>query len=86
MLDSDRIEIAHKNFKKDLKEGYIQKISPDANLIRALEDNANESLSVANPLFKEDVSSMWVIVKGKKICFRTRKGFIRTLKSSQNFK
>jgi len=62
MLDSDRIEIAHNNFKKDLNEGYIKKKSPDPNLIRALADNANESLRVADHLFEEDISSMWVIV------------------------
>ncbi|MCZ3366395.1 MULTISPECIES: hypothetical protein [Methanobacterium] len=62
MLDVKRIEIAKRNFNQDIKDGYIRKQRPDDNLINALKNNANESLGVANFLFEEDISPLWVIV------------------------
>lgn len=62
MLDAERIQIAERNFNQDLKDGYIKKQTPDINLIKSLHDNANESLRVAEYLFEEEISPLWVIV------------------------
>jgi uncharacterized protein (UPF0332 family) len=62
MLDDKRIKIAQQNFNQDIKEGFIRKQNPDKSLIIALKNNANESLIVADYLFEENMSPMWVIV------------------------
>lgn len=62
MLDDKRIKIAQENFKQDLRDEYIRKQNPDKNLIKAFADNSDESLYVAEHLFQEGISPMWVIV------------------------
>ena len=62
MLDAERIRIAQKNFTQDLKDEYIKKQIPDSNLINSLWNNATESLEVAEYLFAEEISPLWVIV------------------------
>ncbi|MBI5459733.1 hypothetical protein [Methanobacterium sp.] len=62
MLDAERIRIAQKNFTLDLKDEYIKKQIPDSDLINSLWNNATESLEVAEYLFKEEISPLWVIV------------------------
>ncbi len=62
MLDNKRIEIAQENYRQDLRDGYIRKQKPDKDLIKAFVDNSDESLYVAEYLFQEGISPMWVIV------------------------
>jgi uncharacterized protein (UPF0332 family) len=62
MLNNKRIEIAEQNFRQDLRDEHIKKQKSDTNLIQAFLDSSNESLNVAEYLFKEEISSMWVIV------------------------
>lgn len=62
MLNNKRIEVAEQNFRQDLRDEHIKKQKSDTNLIQAFVDSSNESLNVAEYLFKEEISSMWVIV------------------------
>lgn len=62
MLDAERIRIAQKTFTQDLKDEYIKKQIPDSDLINSLWNNATESLEVAEYLFEEEISPLWVIV------------------------
>ncbi len=62
MLNNKRIEVAEQNFRQDLRDEHIKKQKSDTNLIHAFVDSSNESLNVAEYLFKEEISSMWVIM------------------------
>src|SRR6056297_3473654 len=62
-MDEKRIEIAEKNFNNYLKEGKIKKISKlNPVVYRTYLNNARESLKIANMIFKENLSSLWVVV------------------------
>jgi len=62
-MDEKRIKISEKNFKKYLEEGKIKRIDKFDNLIyETYLRNAKESLSVANQLFENKTSSLWVVV------------------------
>ena len=62
-MDEKRIKLAEDNFKIYLKEGKIQEVFEMNNLIYdTYIRNARESLNVANLLFKNDASSLWVVV------------------------
>lgn len=62
MLDEKIIKIAESNVRKYLADEELKKIDPDINIINAFKINAEESLTVADLLFQEDVSPLWVIV------------------------
>lgn len=62
-MDEKRIEIAERNFRKYLDEGKIKKISEFNKLIyETYLRNSKESLAVANKLFQDKTSSLWVVV------------------------
>lgn len=62
-MDEKRIKQAENNFKNYLKEGKITEIDKHNPLIyETYLRNARESLSVANLLFKNNSSSLWVVV------------------------
>ena len=62
-MDEKRIEIAEKNFRNYLNEGKIKKIDRFNELVyNAYLRNARESLNVANQLFQNKTSSLWVVV------------------------
>lgn len=62
MLNERRIEIAQQNYRQDLRDDHIKKQDPNPNLIQGFVDNSYESLNVAEYLFSEEISPMWVIV------------------------
>ena len=62
-MDEKRIKQAEANFKNYLKEGKIVKVDRINPLIyETYLRNARDSLNVANLLFKENTSSLWVVV------------------------
>ena len=62
-MDEKRIEIADKNFRRYLEEGKIKKVYRFESIIyETYLKNARESLNVANQLFQNKTSYLWVIV------------------------
>ena len=62
-MDEKRIEQAEDNFNRYLKEGKIKKVPHVNNLIYdTYTRNGRESLKVANQLFQNKISSLWVVV------------------------
>lgn len=62
-MDEDRIRIAELNFRNYLRDGQIKKIDYFNDLIyQTYIRNANESLLVADQLFRSRTSSLWVVV------------------------
>ena len=63
MLDEKRIKEAQKNVATYLEDGMLSKLKNyNKKILGTYERNCKESLSVANKLFEEDVSNLWVIV------------------------
>jgi len=63
MIDKQRIDEAQNNVRSYLAEGLLKKIvERDNKILRVLKKNSEESLRVADLLFKENISSLWVIV------------------------
>ncbi len=63
MLDKQRIDEARVNVKAYLAEGLLKRITEkDNRVLEVLKKNSEESLRVADLLFKENISSLWVIV------------------------
>ncbi len=62
-MDEKRIKLAEKNFKNYLDEGKIKKIDKFNDIIYSTYlRNSRESLNVANQLFQNKTSSLWVVV------------------------
>ena len=61
-MDEARIKQAENNFKNYLDEGKIKKINFDKQIYTTYLRNSIESLSVAEKLFKDNTSSLWVVV------------------------
>ncbi len=62
-MDEKRIKQAENNFKNYLQEGKIKKITSPVQLIyHTYLRNARESLNVANQLFQNKTSYLWVVV------------------------
>ena len=62
-MDEKRINLAEKNFGNYLSDGKIKKIDRSNELIyNTYLRNARESLNVANQLFQNKTSSLWVVV------------------------
>lgn len=62
MLDKERIYEANKNVKRYFQEGLLFQRDPDKNIINTFRINSEDSLKVANFVFRENLSSLWVIV------------------------
>ena len=61
-MDEKRIKIAEHNFKNYLREGLIKKEIFQDIIHQTYLKNAMESLKVANELFNNKTSSLWVVV------------------------
>lgn len=63
MLDQKRITEAQSNMRKYLEDGLISKISQYKNeILQTYKRNYKESFEVAEKLFNENSSSLWVVV------------------------
>jgi uncharacterized protein (UPF0332 family) len=56
------VETAKKNVDSYLKEGLLRKVEKQENILEIYQKNSQESLEVANILYRQNVSSLWVIV------------------------
>ena len=62
-MDEKRIKLAEKNFKSYLDENKINKVNKkDVLIYETYLRNSKESLIVADFLFKNKISSLWVVV------------------------
>jgi len=62
-MDEKRIKKAESNFRTYLQDGKINKVAEFNSLIyETYSRNARESLNVANQLFQNKSSSLWVVV------------------------
>lgn len=62
-MDEQRIKIAENNFKNYLREGKLKKIREVNKIVfNTYFRNAQESLGVANKLFQDKDSFLWVVV------------------------
>lgn len=61
-MDEKRLKIAENNFRRYLNEGLIKKEEFEDIIFDTYFNNALESLKVANELFENKTSSLWVIV------------------------
>ena len=63
MLSPERIKIAEYNVKGYLRNGLIKKTRKfDGRILNAYIEKSNESLEVANYLFENKISSLWITV------------------------
>ena len=61
-MDEKRVKIAESNFKNYLREGLIRKELFQEVVYQTYLKNATESLNVAGEIFKDKISSLWVVV------------------------
>lgn len=61
-MDEKRVKIAESNFKTYLREGLIKKVRFEDIVYQTYLRNALESLKVADSLFRNKTSSLWVVV------------------------
>lgn len=61
-MDERRVKIAENNFKKYLRDGLIKKEVIRDIVYQTYLKNSSESLNVANQIFKNKTSSLWVVV------------------------
>ena len=61
-MDEKRVKIAENKFKNYLRDGLIKKESFHDIIYQTYLKNAAESLNVANEIFKNKTSSLWVVV------------------------
>lgn len=62
MLDEERIKEANNNVKRYFKEKLIIRRDPETDIINTFRINSEDSLKVADYIFRENLSSLWVIV------------------------
>ncbi len=63
MLNKNRIKEAQVNIRSYLDDGLLKKVNKiDENILNTFRKNSEESLKVADFLFKNKVSYLWVIV------------------------
>jgi len=61
-MDEKRIKIADSNFRNYLRDGLIKRVDFEEIVYQTYLKNATESLDVANELFINKTSSLWVVV------------------------
>ena len=62
MIDKKRIEEAEKNVKMYLEEGMLKKTLTNQSIMKIFLANAKESLKVAEEIYNNKTSDLWVIV------------------------
>ena len=62
MLTDKRIKEAESNVKSYIEDGLLKKAIMDKQVINILLRNAKESLRVADEVYKQNLSELWVIV------------------------
>lgn len=62
MLDDEDIKRAESNVRKYIADTELKEANVSKFVIRALKNNSDESLRVADLLYDEEVSFLWVIV------------------------
>lgn len=60
-MDEKRIKLAEKNFRNYLNEGLIRKSQVEDIIYKTYLNNSLESLRVADELFRNKISSLWVV-------------------------
>lgn len=61
-MDEKRVKIAESNFRTYLRDGLIKKVRFEDIVYKTYLRNALESLKVADTLFRNKTSSLWVVV------------------------
>ena len=61
-MDEKRVKIAESNFRNYLRSELIKKVRFEDIVYQTYLKNALESLKVAEELFKNKTSSLWVVV------------------------
>ncbi|MCL2115192.1 MAG: hypothetical protein FWH29_03105 [Methanobrevibacter sp.] len=62
MLNDKRIEEANINVKSYINEGLLKKVDCNVGIVETFTKKSDESLEVANFLFEENISNLWVVV------------------------
>ncbi len=63
MLDKGRRREAEDNVKGYLEEGLLKKVGvPESNILKVFRSNSEESLKVADLVYREDCSYLWAVV------------------------
>jgi len=62
MLNGDRIKQAKNNVRSYLDEGLLKKTESNKQIMNILIKNAMESLRVAEEIYQQNISELWVIV------------------------
>jgi uncharacterized protein (UPF0332 family) len=63
MLDEARIKEAQENVKRYLDDGLIWRVKTSRNeILETYERNYKESIELANKVFEENLSNLWVVV------------------------
>ena len=79
MLSEKRIKEAEMNVKSYLSEGLLTKTEFLPNVFRILKNNADESLGVANFLYKNERSGLWIITTSYYSMFYLANAFLYKL-------
>ena len=61
-MEEKRVEIAERDFKNYLRDGLIKKADYNKLVYQTYFNNSLESLKVADELFRNKISSLWVVV------------------------
>lgn len=75
-MDDKRREEAKNNFDNYLTDNLLKKSQFDENIFNKLEQNSLESLEVANQLFTNKISSLWVVVSSYYAMFYIANAYI----------
>ncbi len=62
MLSEEWIKEAESNVKIYIRDGLLRKNESDEKVINTFKNNSDESIQVAKMIFRENISSLWVIV------------------------
>jgi hypothetical protein len=69
MLTEKEIKEAENNVRRYLADEELKKKEPNKFIINALKNNSDESLKVANYLYDEDISPLWLLYVPIILCF-----------------
>ncbi len=75
-MDIKKIEEAKVNFDSYLNNDLLKKVDFDENIFNKFQQNSVESLEVANELFNNKTSSLWVVVSSYYAMFYIASAYI----------